>query len=248
MPTKGPALRAPRLTPRLAAVASLVRPGVVAADIGTDHAHVTAFQTATGRCPHAIACDIRPGPLASTRATLRRFGAESSVELRLAPGLTALAAGEADDIILAGMGGELIASILMESLHLIGGSYLILQPMTAQERLRAALCEAGFELLAERVAQEGGKLYLIQLAQYTGKLSIPDPLFCETGLLSGNADALSAAWLRKSGDRHLLRAQGMRRAGRLSEQAVAEERLAAKLHELAAAIESRSLWEVSHGY
>ena len=44
----------PRLTPRLAAVASQVRPGARLLDVGTDHAYLPAFLVGTGICPAAV--------------------------------------------------------------------------------------------------------------------------------------------------------------------------------------------------
>ena len=63
----------------------------------------------------AIAADVREGPLGAARRTIARCGVESLVTARLSDGLRAIRPEEADDIVIAGMGGELIARIVGEA-------------------------------------------------------------------------------------------------------------------------------------
>ncbi|MDR3645372.1 MAG: class I SAM-dependent methyltransferase, partial [Clostridia bacterium] len=168
----------PPLTPRLRAVASLVREGVNVADIGTDHAYLAVWLVRSGGCGRCIACDVNAGPLERARETLRAYGAQDRVELRLADGLDAVRAQEADDVVIAGMGGELIAEIIARCGWLRESSkHLVLQPMTAQPELRRALCRSGFEIVREGAAREGAKLYVVISAVFTGRVSEPDELF-----------------------------------------------------------------------
>ena len=51
------------LSKRLRAVADLVSPGLIIADVGTDHAYVPIQLVEEGRIPSAIAMDINEGPL-----------------------------------------------------------------------------------------------------------------------------------------------------------------------------------------
>ena len=53
----------PALSKRLAAIAQMVRPGRITADIGTDHGHLIVWLAATGRIPRGFACDVNPKPL-----------------------------------------------------------------------------------------------------------------------------------------------------------------------------------------
>lgn len=50
------------LSPRLKTAADMVRKGVVAADIGTDHAYLPSYLVLSGICPRALACDLRKRP------------------------------------------------------------------------------------------------------------------------------------------------------------------------------------------
>ena len=97
------------LSPRLKTAADMVRKGVVAADIGTDHAYLPSYLVLSGICPRALACDLRKGPLENAAETLEHWNIADKITLRLSDGLDELSAGEADDIIMAGMGGILIA-------------------------------------------------------------------------------------------------------------------------------------------
>lgn len=100
------------LSPRLKTAADMVRKGVVAADIGTDHAYLPSYLVLSGICPRALACDLRKGPLENAAETLEHWNIADKITLCLSDGLDELSAGEADDIIMAGMGGILIAKLL----------------------------------------------------------------------------------------------------------------------------------------
>ena len=100
------------LSPRLKMVADLVPQGARLADVGTDHAYLPTALIQEGKIPFAIAADLRQGPLASAKATVRRAGLEGKVAFRLCDGLRGIQPEEADAVAIAGMGGETIAAIL----------------------------------------------------------------------------------------------------------------------------------------
>lgn len=230
----------PILSPRLRLAAELVRAGVPVADIGTDHAYLPAFLAVSGKSPRCVACDLRPGPLARAEETVRRFSCGNQVALRLSDGLDKVAEDEARDVVLAGMGGELILAIVLRCEWLRRPDVrLVLQPMTAQEELRCGLCENGFEILREAVACEGDKLYLALTAGYTGKRRTPDDVFCAAGLLAENGDALSAVFLKKKAAALQKRADGLRHARSPSAELPRAEQLAAAVARIAEQAENR---------
>lgn len=100
------------LTPRLQAVADMVPPGCAVADIGCDHGYVSAYLVQQGIAPRVVAADVRPGPLGACRRLIEELGLTFQIQTRLCSGLTDIADTECDAVILAGMGGELIAEIL----------------------------------------------------------------------------------------------------------------------------------------
>ena len=148
------------LSPRLAAIAARVPPGFRLADIGTDHAYLPAYLLLEGTIPSAVASDVNRGPLDRGRETARQAGVEEKIDFRLSDGLNGLEANEADVIVIAGMGGELIARILSEA-PWTREKLLLLQPMTAQPEPRRWLNGNGYRIEGEAVVREGQKLYVI---------------------------------------------------------------------------------------
>lgn len=150
------------MTPRLLAAASFVKKGSVPADVGTDHAYIPIWLVQKGICPKAIAMDVNRGPLLRAAANIKKFGLEEKISTRLSDGLAELSFGEADTVIIAGMGGILMNRILEQA----GGLYsalrhYILQPMTAVEETRKFLMDNGFFIEDECLAREDDKIYTV---------------------------------------------------------------------------------------
>lgn len=93
------------LSPRLQTAADLCRRGVTICDVGTDHAFLACYLAQTG-AEQVIASDVRDGPLEAARRTVEQQGVRN-VTLMKSNGLEKI--DYADDVIIAGMGGELIA-------------------------------------------------------------------------------------------------------------------------------------------
>ena len=203
-----------QLDNRLKLCADFVRKGAKLADIGTDHAYLPVWLCRIGRCPCAIAADINPEPLKRGQSTIIESGMSGRIETRLSDGLKEIKSDEADDIVIAGMGGELIAKILSEcSFAADSSKHFILQPMTKSEVLIAWLCENGFKILKQDCCVASGKCYTVILAEYSGEKHIADELYCYLGELSA-----------KSNETHLRFIEG--HLNRLSKQAVGDVRFA----------------------
>ncbi len=154
--------KAPLLTPRLMQIAEMVQPCNTVADIGTDHAYLPVWLCKHGKTKLAIASDIRKGPLSRADATICRYQMKESVTTRLGNGAETLSPKEADCIIIAGMGGLMIAEILKASPEVFQtAGQIILQPMSSVPELRSLLYELGYTILSETLAKEGQKLYHI---------------------------------------------------------------------------------------
>ena len=154
-----------RLSARLAAVAALVPPGASVIDVGTDHAMVPVWLVQAGICPHVLATDIRPGPLQSAAALLERTGTGDRIRLMQTDGLAGIAPEEYDALIIAGMGGETMASILSAAPWTRSGALLILAPQSKQAQLRRFLVKSGYVITAERLAADAGRVYPIFTAR-----------------------------------------------------------------------------------
>ena len=151
-----------QLSRRLQTVASLVPKCGCLADIGTDHAYVPVWCVKNGVCRRALACDVRPGPLKIAEKSIRESGLAHAIQTRLSDGLDAILPGEADAVVIAGMGGLLIADILSRGKTVFTAhTRLILQPMTAVEELRVFLYQNGFRVTDEHVVAEEDKFYQV---------------------------------------------------------------------------------------
>ena len=122
------------------AVASMVTTGGILADIGTDHAYVPIALVQRQKIKGAIAMDINEGPLARAQEHIRAARQEEYIQTRLSDGAEALLPNEADSILIAGMGGELILHILTEGESVCStAKELILQPQSEIHKVREYL-------------------------------------------------------------------------------------------------------------
>ena len=178
----------PHLDARRAAAAAYVRPGSTVADIGCDHGKLSAWLAGSGRCPLVFACDLREGPLQKARETCAPWA--DRVVFRLGSGLKVLAPGEAQDIVIAGMGAETIMEILDAAPWVFDGRYnLILVPATKHSLLRRWLARRGFALQSETLCTAAGRWYAVMNARYTGICAEPTGLWCLSGKTEGQPGA-----------------------------------------------------------
>ena len=150
------------LSMRLLKLADFVPEGSVMADIGTDHGHLPISLVESGKCKHAVAMDVRPGPLSHAKEAVARAGLSDQIDLRLSDGLTALKPGEVDACVIAGMGGALITKILTEGKHMWDSvSHFILSPQSEIGDVRRFLADNGFMIVREEMLMDMGKFYVI---------------------------------------------------------------------------------------
>lgn len=149
-----------RLSRRMKAVAAMVSVRGVLADVGTDHGYVPIALVEKKKVKRAIAMDINRGPLERAKKNIALHGLEEYIETRLSDGVEALAEGEADSILIAGMGGELIIHILSEGEPVCKrAKELILQPQSDICRVREYLRLHKYKIVDEDMVCEDGKFY-----------------------------------------------------------------------------------------
>ena len=103
-----------QISKRLKAVAGFVGEGLVLADVGCDHGYIPIYLIQKKQIPKAIAMDVNQGPLLRAASHIQDWGLEAYIETRLSDGVKALEPGEAQSIVIAGMGGPLMEKIILE--------------------------------------------------------------------------------------------------------------------------------------
>ena len=130
--------------------------------------------------------------------TVRNNHLEDRVQLRLSDGLKCVSPDEADDIVIAGMGGILISEILTAAEWVRNPRYkLILQPQSHDEDVRKYLFSNGFSVTDEEVCFEDGKVYICIGAVYTGETFPHSEAEIMFGTMLGRNDEAARAFTEK---------------------------------------------------
>ncbi len=164
---------------RLETIKSMVSKCETAADIGTDHGYVAEMLLTDNTAKKVIATDLNKGPLNRAIEYMTSKKLNLKCDFRLGSGLTVLQKNESDAIIIAGMGGELIADILSTSKDIaFSAKQLILQPMTAYDKLRKFLYENGYKVTDENIVKELHHYYFVIKAE-PGRDKIDNEIYYE---------------------------------------------------------------------
>jgi tRNA (adenine22-N1)-methyltransferase len=164
-----------KLSNRLKTIASFVPEGSKVADIGTDHGYIPIHLVQEGKAKHAIAMDVRTGPLLRAESHIAEAGLSDMIEVRLSDGLLKLKKEEADCVVIAGMGGELMIHILEEGRDLWDNiPCWVLSPQSELQKMRRFLMEQAFFVEQETMIKEDGKYYVVMRAVRTSCASADD--------------------------------------------------------------------------
>ena len=216
---------------RLCSAVPYIKRGDRIIDVGTDHAYLPIYLVSEGIASRALACDINQGPIDSARANIHEAGLEGRIDTLKTDGLLGTESFCPDDILIFGMGGDLIVKILTEAPWVKNESIgLILQPMSRVSTLRQWLCENGFLITGETLSFED-KYYQTVAARYTGMTE----QYTETELAVGRLNIASRPPHFEGFLRHEIKVLDKILAGKSkSENAdtAAEERLKEQLEEL----------------
>lgn len=175
-----------KLSARLATVAKYVPNGAKVADIGSDHAYLPCYLAKNNGIAYAVAGEVAVGPFQSAERNVKAEGLSGVISVRLGDGLDVIQPGEVDTITIAGMGGALITSILDRGKKkLTSVKRLILQPNIGAISIRKWCLDNSWNLCAEEILEEDGKIYEVLVAEQGGDPLAPYVKNLDTGLLFG---------------------------------------------------------------
>lgn len=161
-----------QLDSRLSLAFELYDPCDLAADIGTDHAHLPAVLLQRGRCQRMILTDISESALRNARDGMIRFGLTDRIILRRGDGLSPL-----DEpcgmISVTGMGGRTVRDILLSGKEKLRGASLVLSAHTDLPLIREAVRDIGYHLDREEPCFCAGRYYLVLRAR-PGRKEVSD--------------------------------------------------------------------------
>ena len=152
------------LDARLSLAYELYDPCDLAADIGTDHAHLPAALLQRGRCQHMILTDLSEDALRNARNEMIRCRLTDRVSLRRGDGLLPLRE-KCGMISVTGMGGRTVRDILLEGQDRLRGAALLLSAHTDLPLIREAVSRIGYHLDREEPCFCAGRYYLVIVAR-----------------------------------------------------------------------------------
>lgn len=164
---------------RLDALASVIAPADVIADVGCDHGYVAEYCVNSRLAKRVIASDISDACLDKARRVLK---GKANVSIVLCDGI----GYECDEAVIAGMGGALICGILdrANSQGLLPKT-LVLLPHRNVDQVRRKINELGYGIDVDFMIEDGGKFYSVIRAQKSVEAQTLTPIqylfgaFCE---------------------------------------------------------------------
>lgn len=158
-----------KLSDRLLACAELVNKGNAVVDVGTDHGYLPIYLLQNGISPRVIAADLREKPLQAARSNAEKFGIQENISFMLSDGLKNIPTDQVRTIICAGMGGNLIESILLSARDIWSLDYqFVLQPQSDVAQFREFLWTNEFTILREKLAMDNRFIYSVMDVRYGG--------------------------------------------------------------------------------
>lgn len=174
-----------KLSPRLNAIAEQIPIESSVADIGTDHGYIPVWLAQSGRYGDIAATDIRNGPLENAKKAATTYGVSKNIRFFLCCGLQFPESDRYQTIVIAGMGGEQITSILQDAPWTRSGATLILQPNSKINHLNEWLTSNGYCVRNAKLVKDSGRIYQIFVVSggsapsYTDAQQLVHPLYLE---------------------------------------------------------------------
>ena len=139
---------------RIQTLCSLLAPAKVFADVGCDHGYCTQYMLENGLCKQAIFSDVSKGSLQKAEDLLASFVEDGRATAVLGDGFYGVPS-TVDEVLIAGMGGSEILSILTDEAHGFLPKNFVFQPMLNADKLRRWLLENGAYITRDFTFQDG---------------------------------------------------------------------------------------------
>ena len=175
-----------KLDDRLQVIYELVQNNVKITDVGSDHGYLITKLMVDKKCSVGNCVDINEKCLQKAEKLAYEYNVYNQIKFFVSDGLTDISEDSTDDIVIAGMGSELIIKIIDKCkwLKKMNNKHLILQPMLKPWVLREYLYLNGFEIKEEKVVKSQKFFYVVMLVQFSGKAKQPSLIEQFTGVLS----------------------------------------------------------------
>lgn len=149
------------LSKRLETVVRFVSKGSYPADIGSDHALVPIALIKRGIVNEVFAVENKIGPFSKMKKTVDREGLSTQITCSFSNGISALPEN-VNELIIAGMGGELISSILLSNRErLVQINYAVIDAHREYPFLLKTMGELGFLAIDDCFFFDKGKPYCV---------------------------------------------------------------------------------------
>ena len=140
---------------RIRTLCSLLEKSETFADVGCDHGYCSEYALKSGLCETVIFSDISKGSLQKAEKLLQDFVAENRAVSVLGNGFFGVP-NTTEQVLIAGMGGSEIVSILSDEKFGFMPNRFVFQPMHDTEKLRRYILENGGYIELEYFAEMRG--------------------------------------------------------------------------------------------
>ncbi|MBO4939602.1 MAG: SAM-dependent methyltransferase [Clostridia bacterium] len=127
---------------RIDMLCSLLERAKTFADVGCDHGYCSEYMLKNGLCEKAILSDISKGSLQKAETLLAEYMQDGRAVSVLGNGFYGVPS-DTEEVLIAGMGGSEIVSILSDKNHGFMPLKFVFQPMHDGEKLRRYILENG---------------------------------------------------------------------------------------------------------
>ena len=142
---------------RIDTLCSLLEKAQTFADVGCDHGYCSEYMLKNGLCEKAILSDISKGSLAKAENLLAPYIRSGKAVSVLGDGFKGVSK-DTDEVLIAGMGGSEIVSILSDKTYGFMPKRFVFQPMHDGEKLRRYIIANG-GYIERDFTFEDGKYY-----------------------------------------------------------------------------------------